>query len=102
MWMELKRDLQFSAFLMDSHAIQAFVWLKQGLDELLDMYLHCTSELLSRMYHTSDMSRISALGSNHYAVVYDLKCRKLKNYVMGHSSTQWKTMEDCLRDICNL
>ena len=25
---------------------------------------------LSKIYHTSDMSRISAEGTNHYAVVY--------------------------------
>ena len=47
------------------------------------------------------MSRISAEGTNHYAVVYGLNCRKLKDRVVGHRSAQWKMMEEWLRDICN-
>ena len=66
------------------------------------MYLHYTSELFSNIYHTSDMSRISAEGLNHYKVVFGLHCRRLKDSVMGHQSVQWKMMEDFFRDICNM
>ena len=76
--------------------------LEQDPDELLDNYLHCVSELLPKMYHTSDMSSISAMGTNHYAVVYGLNCRKLKDSISGHWSVQWMTMEECFRDICNI
>ena len=60
---------------------QAFTHLEQGPDELLDDYLHQASELLSKIYHTFDRSRISAEGTSHYAVVYGLSCRRLKGNV---------------------
>ena len=104
MWMELERKLsmQYSVILMGSHEIQAFTQMEQGLDGLLDTYLNCTSELLSKIYHTSDISRISVEDFNHYAVVYGLYCRKLKDSVMQQHSVQWKVMEDGLKDICNI
>ena len=93
--------MQYSTILFNSHVFQAFTQLEQGLDELLDMYLYHISELLSKIYHTSDMSGILA-GLNHYTVVYSLNCRRLKDSVVGHWSAQGKTMEDCFRDICNI
>ena len=48
------------------------------------------------------MSKMSAEGLNHYAVVYGLNYRKLKDNIMGHQSTQWKMMEECFRDISNI
>ena len=62
-------SIQYSIMPFDTHTTQAFTHLEQGPDELLDDYLHHVSELLSKIYHTSDMSRISAEGTNHYAVV---------------------------------
>ena len=46
--MELKRELsmQYATIPFDSHATQPFAQIGQGLDELLDMYLHHVSELL--------------------------------------------------------
>ena len=104
MWTKLKRELsmQYSTISHDSHATYAFSQLEQGPDELLDWYLQHTSELLSKIYHTLDMSWISAEGLNHYAMVYDLNCRRLKDSVVGQWSTQWKTMKDCFRDIHNI
>ena len=71
--------MQHSVLPSDTHATQAFTLLYQGPDEILDDYLHHVSELLSKMYHTSDMSTIWEEGTNHYAVVYGLNCRKLKD-----------------------
>ena len=85
--------MQYSVIMSDSHAPQAFTQLEQGLDELLDDYLHYVSELLSKIYHTSDISSISVEGINHYALVYGLNCRKLKDGVVGHWSIQWRTMK---------
>ena len=50
MWMELKNELsmQYSIIPSDTHAAQAFTQLEQGPDELLDDYLHCVSDLLSK------------------------------------------------------
>ena len=79
--MEIKKELsmQYSIILSDTHATQAFTHFEQGLDELLHEYLHHRSGLLSKIYHPSEMSRISAEGNNHYVVVYGLKCRKLND-----------------------
>ena len=101
--MELKRGLsmQCSIIISDSHATQAFTWLEQGPDEIFDEYLHHASELLSKIYHISDMSRISVEVPCHYAAVYDLNCRKLKDSIIGHQSVEWKMIEECLRDIHN-
>ena len=59
-------------------------------------------ELLSKIYHTSDMSRILADGLNHYAVDYGLNWRKLKDSIAGNQGMQWKVMEECFRDIHNI
>ena len=48
------------------------------------------------------MSRISVEGTNHYAVGYGLNCRKLKDSMAGDRNAQWKMMEECIRDICNI
>ena len=89
---DLKKELsmQYSIYASKTHTPQAFTNLEQGLDELLDDYLYCASELLSKIYHNSDISKISAEGTNHYQVVYGLNCRKLKDSMAGYRSAQWK------------
>ena len=84
--MEIKKELsiQYSIIPSNTHATQAFTHLEQGQDKLVDDYLHCVSQLLSKIYHTSDTSRISAEGTNLYVVVYCLNCRKLKDSVAGY------------------
>ena len=94
--------MQYSAIPFDSHSTHAFLKLEQGPSELLDMYLHHASELLSKISHTLDMSRILVEGLNLYTVVYGLNGRRLKNSAVVHWSTQGKMMEDCFRDICNI
>ena len=48
------------------------------------------------------MSRNSVEGTNHYAVVYGLNCRKLEDSAAGHRIAQQKMMEKCFRDIHNI
>ena len=57
--------MQQSIIPSDSHATQAFTHLEQSPDKLLDDYLHHVSDLLSKIYHTSDMSRILVESTNH-------------------------------------
>ena len=63
-WKDLKGELlrQYSKIPFDSHATQAFYHLQQGSDEILEMYLHHATELLSKIHHTTDMSQIPAEG----------------------------------------
>ena len=67
--------MQYSIIPSDTHATQAFTNLEQHPDELLDDILHHVNDLLSKIDHTSDMSRISVEGTSHYTVVYGLNCR---------------------------
>ena len=94
--------MQYSFIPSDTHTTQAFTHLEQGLDEFLDNYLHCVSELLSKIHNTPNISRISAEGTNHFAIVYGLNCSKLKDSMAGHRSAKWKMMEECFRDIHNI
>ena len=48
------------------------------------------------------MSGISVEGTNHYAVVNGLNCRKLKDSVAEYRSVWWKRMEECFRDMHNI
>ena len=103
-WTELKNKLsiQYSIIPSDAYETQAYTHLEQGLDELLDNYIHHASKLLSKIYHASDMSRISVEGTNHYAVIYSLNCRKPKDSMVGHQSVQWEMMDECFRDMHNI
>ena len=94
--------MQYSVIPSDSHATQAFIQLQQGLDEPLDKYLHCVSELLSKIYCTSDMSRMLVKGLNHYSVVCSLNCKEVKDSITECQSLQWKMIKECLRDICDV
>ena len=69
-WDDLKNGFlsQYSTF--HSHAIKALTHLQQGPSEILKMYLHHASELLSKIQHKMDMSQITVEGLNHYTMVY--------------------------------
>ena len=94
--------MQYSAIQFNIYTIQALVQLKQGLDHLFGMYLHCVNELLSKVCHISDMSEISVEGLNQYTMVYGLNCIRLKDSVAKHWSVWGKKMEDCFKDICDI
>ena len=57
MWQDIKSELlrQCSKIPFDSHATQAFCQCPT-----LQMCLHCVSELLSKIHHTTDMAQICA------------------------------------------
>ena len=85
--------MQYSTIILDSHATKGFAQMEQGPGELLDMYLHCANELLSKIYHTSDMSRILVKG-------LWTKLQKGKGQCCWNA--QRKTMGDFFRDIYNI
>ena len=94
--------MQYSIISLDTHAIQPFTHLEQGPGELLVKNLHHVNDLLLKIYYISDMSRISAKGTNYFAVAYGLNCRNLNDSVAGHRCAQWKMIEECFRDIHNI
>ena len=79
--------------------LEAFAHLQQGSDELIEIYLHHASELLSKIHHTMDMSQVLAEDLNHHTMLYWLNSVKLKDKVVGHWSAYRKTMGYCFSDI---
>ena len=63
------------------------------------MYLHCASELLSKLHHMTNTSKIPTEGLNHYTMVYGLNSSKLRDKAAAYQRTQWKTIEDCFSNI---
>ena len=103
-WAKFKKELsmQYSIIPSDTYATQAFtIENKVWMSFLMTIY-NCVSELLLKIYHISDLFRFSAEVPNHYAVVYGLNCKKLKDSMAGHWSAQWKMREEYFRDICNI
>ena len=68
----------------DSHTTPTFVHMQQVSDELLEMYLHCACELLSKNSLHNWCLKIPVEGLNHYTMVYILDSNKLKYKVAGH------------------
>ena len=85
-WDDIKHELlrQYSMIPFGSQATQAFTDLQQGCNELLKLYLHHATELLSKIQYMTDMSQIPAEGLNHYTMVYGLNSNKLKDQVVRH------------------
>ena len=49
----------------DTHAINAYDSLQQGSNKSTEAYLHRAQDILQHIHHTSDMSSITAIGTNH-------------------------------------
>ena len=69
------------------------------LRSYLKCYLHCASEYLSKIHHTTEIFHIPAEGLNHYTMVYQLNSIKLKDKVVRLWSDNLKTIEDCSTNI---
>ena len=78
---------------------QALAHLQQGPDELVEMYLHHASKLLSKIHHITDIAQIPVGGLNHHTVVYGPNSTKLKEKSAGHRHAYRNTMEDCISNI---
>ena len=66
-WHSLKKHLT-SNYLetpYNTHAINVYDSLHQGSDESTIVYLHRAQDILEHIHHTSDMSSISAIDTNH-------------------------------------
>ena len=89
MWMELKRNCPCNIQLFHLMVMQPRLsseWKEVWMSSLMNT---CTVQVSSCLkYTTLQMSRILVEGLNQYAVVYGLNCRKLKNSITVHQSTQ--------------
>ena len=80
-WHSLKKHLtsNYLDIPYDTHAINAYGSLHQGSDESTIAYLHRVQDILKHIHHTSNMSSISAIDTNHAKILTGLKDSRLQN-----------------------
>ena len=76
-WHSLKKHLtsNYSEIPYDTHAINAYDSLHQGSSESTIAYLHRVQDILEHIHHTSDMSSITTISTNHAKILTGLKDR---------------------------
>ena len=80
-WHSLKKHLtsNYLEIPYNTHAINAYHSLHQGIDESTIVYLHRVQDILKCIHHTTDMSCISAISTNHAKILIGLKDSRLQN-----------------------
>ena len=69
----------YSEIPYNTHAINAYDSLHQGSDESTIVYLHRVQDILECIHHTSNMSSITAISTNHAKILTGLKDSQLQN-----------------------
>ena len=87
----------YSEILYDTHNI-----LQQGNDESTEAYLHRAQVILECIHHTTNMSSISAIGTNHTKILTGLKDGRLHNKLTESTAKKWINMVQVLQDIANM
>ena len=97
-WHSLKKHLttNYLEVLYDTHAINAYNNLHQGNNESLSAYLHRAQDILEHIHHTSDMTSISTIGTNHGKILNGLKDSRLRNKLAKSKAKKWTTMSQVL------
>ena len=78
-WPSLKKHLtsNYSEILYDTDAMNAYDSLRQGSNESTIAYLHRAHDILKCIHHTSHMSCITTIGTNHAQILTGLKDSQL-------------------------
>ena len=99
-WSSLKKHLtsNYSKILYDTHAINAHDSLQQGSNESTKAYLHRAQDILECIHHTSDMSSITAIGTNHAKILTGLNNSRLAEL----KAKNWITMAQVLQDVVDM
>ena len=73
-WTTLKQHLTANYFKIpyDTHAINTYDTLQQGADESTKAYLHRAKDIPEHIYHTNNVSSITARGTNHTKILTGL------------------------------
>ena len=92
-WTTLKQHLtsNFSEIPYDTHAINAYHTLNQGIDGSTKNYLHRVQDILECIHHTNNMSSIMAIGTNHTKILTGPKDGKLCNNLAESKAKKWTT-----------
>ena len=70
----------YSEIQYDMHGINIYDILQQGVDESTVAYLHRAQYILDHIYHKNNMSKITAVGTNHTKILTGLKDKKYVAY----------------------
>ena len=103
-WHSLKKHLttNYSEIPYDTHAINAYDNLHQGSNESTSAYLHRVQDILEHIHHTSDMTSIPAIGTNHVKILTGLKDSRLRNKSAKSKANKWTTMSQVLQDVADM
>ena len=103
-WSSLKKHLtsNYSKIPYNTHAINMYNSLQQGSDESTIAYLHRVQDIIECIHHTSDMSSITAIGTNHAKILTSLKDSRLHNKLAESKAKKWTTMTKVLQDIADM
>ena len=88
--------------LYDTHAINVYDSLHQGSDESNIAYLHRVQDILECIHHISNMSSITAIGTNHAEILTGLKDSRLQNKLAELKAKKWTTMAQVLYDVADM
>ena len=103
-WTTLKQHLtsNYSEISYDTHTINAYDALQQGMDESTEDYLHRVQDILEHIHHTNDMSSVTAIGTNHAKILTGLKDGKVHNKLAVSKAKKWTNMAQVLQDIAEM
>ena len=82
--------------------INVYDRLQQGTDECTEAYLHRAQDILECIHHTTGMSSVSAIGTNHSKILTGLRNGKLWNKLAKSNGTKWTNMAQVLQDVADM
>ena len=103
-WHSLKKYLttNYSEIMYNTHAINAYDNLHQGTNESTSAYLHRVQDILKHIQHTSNMTSISAINTNHMKILTSLKDSRLGNKLAKSKAKKWTAMSQVLQDVADM
>ena len=103
-WSTLKQHLStnYSEIPYNTHAFNTYDTLQQGNDESTEAYLHRAQDILECICHTTDMSSISAIGTNHAKILTGLRDVRLCDKLAESKAKKWINMRQVLQDITDM
>ena len=76
--------------------------LHQGSNESTTAFLQRMLDILECIHHTSDMSSITTIGTNHAEILTGLKDSRLQNILTESKAKNWTTMAQVLQDVADM
>ena len=103
-WHSLKKYLtsNYSDLPYGTHAINVYDSLHQGSIESTIANLNRVQDILEHICHTSNMSSITAIGTNHAKILTGLQDSRLQNKLAESKAKKWTTMAQVLQDVADM